>query len=333
MVKVKASLKKLQFSLGIKPMVHKSDESPDLYIPKGYKAVCLISADFEMAWASRYSKNSKKPLEKSIKDGELTRRNMPIILDICDKYNIPVTWATVGHLFLQKCQIDNGVKHNDLPRLPHFENDFWKFDQGDWFDYDPCTDVQTSPAWYAPDLIKDIISRKTRHEIGCHTFSHIDCRDSVCSDDTFDAEIQKCITLAGESGIELKSFVHPGHTIGHWDNLKNAGFTNFRTEVDDSLRNPERHASGLWNFKNTAQIDEEAGWSAEDSAAKFCKIIDKAINSKTVCNLWFHPQIKSAEFVKHVFGRLMKHLHERSEEIRVLTMGEYADYLNERNHG
>ena len=326
---IKAFLKKLEFSCGIKPKVNKGNIPHVKFIPNTYKAVCLISADFEMAWASRYTKGAKQPLEKAIKDGELTRRNLPVILDICDKYNIPVTWATVGHLFLEKCSIVDGIKHPDIHRLPYFENDFWKFDKGDWFDYDPCTNYQTSPAWYAPDLINDILSRKTKHEIGCHTFSHIDCRDSVCSDDSFNAEINKCIALAGESGVNLKSFVHPGHTIGHLNNLKEMGFTSYRTERDDSLGYPERHESGLWNFINTAQIDEEAGWSAEDSAKKFCQIIDKAIKTKTICNLWFHPQIKSVEFVNHVFGKLVKHLHDREKDIWVVTMSEYADFLNE----
>ena len=45
-------------------------------------------------------------------------------------------------------------------------------DEGDWFKADPCTNLQTDPNWYAPDLIKLIRDSKVKHEIGSHTFSH-----------------------------------------------------------------------------------------------------------------------------------------------------------------
>ena len=202
--------------------------------------------------------------------------NIPKILDLCDKYNIPITWATVGHLFLEKCKRENGLPHSNIKRLPYFENKYWKFDNGDWFQNDPCSNWKDAPEWYAPDLIKDILSRKVNHEIGCHTFSHIDCRDEVCSSEVFESEMLACIKLAKKYGIELKSFVHPGHTIGNLDSLVKLGFTSFRTDYRNLLGYPKKHKNGLWEFEQTAEFVYRPEWSIKYHIYRYKKIIDRS---------------------------------------------------------
>ena len=216
----RARLSKLKFALGLNPVIEKTNEDPSKYIPEGYKAVCLISADFEMAWAFRYLKDERRfDPDIAEKMGMLTRENVPIILDYCDQYNIPITWATVGHLVLKSCKKENGKKHPNIPRIPYSNSKYWDYRSGDWFDDDPCRDYKTDPAWYAPDLIDDILARKVKHEIACHSFSHIDCSDENCPAEVFEAEIKECQKLSEEKGITLKSFVHPGHQIGNLDSL------------------------------------------------------------------------------------------------------------------
>mgnify|MGYP003622244240 CR=1 FL=1 len=115
---IKAALSKLKFSAGFSPEIE-TDSDFRKYIPEPYKSVLLISADFELAWAWRYSKNkgnAKSAIEKAVSE----RKNLPKILSVCDDYNIPVTWATVGHLFLESCQKTNHIPHTDLPRPSHF---------------------------------------------------------------------------------------------------------------------------------------------------------------------------------------------------------------------
>lgn len=322
----KAQLSKLKFLLALNPVVQPQLPDAEKCFPKPYKAVCLISADFELAWASRYSKSCADPLQKAIRDGLQTRENVPKILGLCEKYQIPITWATVGHLFLDACSPENGVKHPDLPRLPFFENKYWKFDQGDWFDYDPCSDFKTAPAWYAPDLIDGILASKVKHEIGCHTFSHVDCRDSVDEGKVFEAELKKCIQVAREKGVSLSSFVHPGHTVGHLELLRKLGFSSFRSDYGDTLGYPAKHFDGLWEFKNTAGLEWRQGWSSAYHVFRYKTIIDRAIKHRRVCVLWFHPSF-NARFVDSVFPGVMQHLALRSKEIACLTHSEYAEYL------
>src|SRR5262245_48197083 len=57
-----------------------------------------ISADFEMGWGWR-----SYGLQDATRMGDKERHNVPLILRLSDEYSIPITWATVGHLFLETC--------------------------------------------------------------------------------------------------------------------------------------------------------------------------------------------------------------------------------------
>jgi len=184
---IKSNLSKLNFFLGRNPQVIKTHDWKK-FVPEPYESVITISADFELAWAPRYSKRFVNAKENALFLARRERRNLPVLLKYCDHYNIPITWATVGHLFLESCKKINGVEHPDIVQLSGYENKYWKFTGNNWFEYDPCSNYKDAPEWYAPDLIDLILKSKTLHEIGCHTFSHIDCRDEVCSDEVFRSE-------------------------------------------------------------------------------------------------------------------------------------------------
>lgn len=328
--RVKAVFSKIKFLLNLRPKILKSNLHYSKFIPSPYKTVCLISADFELAWAYRYSRSVDFSNDAATANGLQSRENVPKILKLCDAYEIPITWATVGHLFLEECNRTNDLAHPEIKRLPYFENKFWKFSSGDWFDDDPCTDYMTHPAWYCPDLIEQIIKSPVGHEIGCHTFSHIDCRDQVCSDEVFLSEINACKQAAAKYNIELKSFVHPGHQIGNLQNLFDEGFSSFRTEYGDSLAYPVKHRSGLWELKNSAIIDYRKGWTEKYHVWRYKKIIKRAIKHKKVCVLWFHPSFDPV-VVAGILPEIFKFLHLNRDRIWVTTHASYIKWLNQQN--
>lgn len=326
--KLKSLLSKVNFFLGRTPKIEKVIDYRR-FIPEPYKAVVTITADFELAWAWRYSKSVPNPLERAKKFARQERENVPQILKICEEFNIPITWATVGHLFLQGCERGSGVPHPELPRLGNFENDYWKFSGRDWFEHDPYTDYKSAPEWYCPDLIDQILNSKVKHEIGCHTFSHIDCSDAVCSKEVFDAEVELCQKLALERGVELKSFVHPGHTIGNIGNLADHGFASFQSDPGNILGYPVKHLNGLWELKRTYEFVFRIEWSVDYHIYRYKEIIERAIKNNSVCNFWFHPSC-DVILLNQVIPEIFKHLHNLKDQIVIATCESYSDFLNRK---
>lgn len=327
--KIKAYLQQLNFYLGRNPKVQKLNNWRQ-YIPEPYKAVVVISADFELSWAWQYAKNSPDPLAQASHKARLERENMPNILALCEKYNIPVTWLTVGHLFLDSCAKANGIPHPELPQLPHFENDYWKYAGNDWFENDPCTNYNADPLWYCPDLIEKIVNSKVNHEIGCHTFSHIDCRDSICSPVLFRAEIESWFQASRGFDIgKTESFVHPGHTIGNLDALVELGFTSYRTDNANILGYPRRHANGLWEFSTTLELDYFPDWTINAQINRYITILKRALRHNCAAYFWFHPSFDPL-FTQHILPTVFEWLNRHREEIWIVNKGEYVRWLNSR---
>lgn len=319
-------LKKIKFGLSLDPKIEKVRDHRR-YLPDGSKAVLIIYADFELGWAWRYSKSADRGNEYADKLGLEERKNVPAILDVCDEFGIPVTWATVGHLFLHSCVKSAGAPHPEISRLGYFDNSFWKYSGGDWFDADPCTDYIKNPGWYCPDLISRIKSSRTGHEIGCHTFSHIDCTDKICPPEVFDSEIMECKRLAEIEGINLKSFVHPAHTIGNLDGLIKHGFSSYRTDYNNILGYPEKYKNRLWQLKSTWEFVLFREWSIKYHIYRYIEILKRAIKNETVCVLWFHPSMNIG-FFENVFPEVCNFINDRRKDIHVTTAGGYTGFLD-----
>ena len=325
---LRAAAKQVKFLLNRDPLLVK-EKNWRPFIKEPYEAVVIFSADFELAWAWRYTKSSHDPLQKTLDKARLERDNMPLILEHCEKYQIPVTWLTVGHLFLESCSREGALNHAGMPRPGHFENDWWRFTGNDWYEYDPCTNYREDPLWYAPDLVKNILGSTVNHEIGSHTFSHIDCRDEVCSNELFEVEIRASLEAASGLGISsMESFVHPGHTIGHLDDLYRNGFTNFRTDYRNTLGFPVRHASGLWEFSTSLEFDLVKGWSEKQQVERFLRTFRRAFKHHTLAYTWFHPSMNPV-MARNVMPKVFEWLDAHRDRIWIVTQGEYIQWLNE----
>ncbi|MFW5720823.1 MAG: polysaccharide deacetylase, partial [Bacteroidota bacterium] len=160
-------------------------------------------------------------------------------------------------------------------------------------------------------------------------FSHIDCRDEGCSDEVFRAEINKCQELANEKNINLKSFVHPAHTIGNLDNLAELGFTNFRTDYANILGYPLKHKNGLWEFQQTMELTWYDYWSIQYQIKRYKKIIDRAIKSNTVCYFWFHPSM-DRRIITDIIPSVFQYLNKLNNKIWITSSKNYTNWLNEK---
>jgi peptidoglycan/xylan/chitin deacetylase (PgdA/CDA1 family) len=326
-VSLRSFLSKLNFLLGRKPKVLAySEESLNKFIPSPYRAVLIISCDFELAWAWRFAKQLNCDLEKAKEIARQERRNIPIILDLCERFNIPITWAILGHLFLENCSRKENKAHTSLVQPNYFENKYWKFDSGEWFGHDPCCLWKEAPEWYAPDLIEKITKSQTKHEIGCHTFSHISCQQEVCSRELLRKEIKECKALASKYKINLNSFIFPGNFIGNLAVLKEEGFTSYRIEKD-VLGLPVKDEYGLWQFPTTAEICLFSyGWNLGDYLYRYTTIIERAIKYRRLCNFWFHPSFNLIMLEK-ILPEIFKFIDDNRNKIWVITQRDYVEWL------
>lgn len=316
----------LLYFFKIKPTVNRLVKSPF------NKGIIVLSADFEMAWAFRYSKTKSDFAEKL---GLKERENVPRLLNFFDKYRIPVTWATVGHLFLENCNKASGsIPHPQMVRPPFFDNQNWSYKANDWYQHDPCTNFNESPAWYAPDLIQQIVNAEVVHEIGCHTFSHIDCSHDNCPPELFRSELNACIELGNRKNLILKSMVFPGGTHGNYSILKQLGFTNYRKSTRYHIDLPIIDKDGLVLIPSSYNIGKsQHGFSAKQHIRMAKSFIQKASHERMVAHLWFHPSMDDW-YISNVLPDILGYIQTlvKDGSVEVLTMGQLADRILEKNH-
>ena len=252
---MKSRLTQLAYIFSRKPFVRKSDVPMENRFPGGkFKGGMIISADFELGWAWRYSKTRPFPDKMS----KQARENFPNIIEMLDKNSIPITFATVGHLFLESCKEGD---HDWMEKIPHFD-DHWRFTEGEWFDCDPYTSWKKAPNWYAPDLVKIIQNAQTKHEISTHTFTHIDFSDKNCPPQVAEDEIKACIDAMKPYGLKPESIVFPGGTYGNIDVVKKMGIKIYRRNVDVDLAYPYYDDKGLFVTPTSMAFAKEHNWSA-----------------------------------------------------------------------
>ncbi len=275
-----------------------------------------------MSWAWR----GRDP-DAAMWRGVQERANMPVLLKMLDDFSIPITWATVGHLFLESCTRScSGLAHANMPR-PR-ANDRWT---GDWYLHDPCSDWTRDPLWYAPDLVQQIVDAKMDHEIGTHTFSHINFSDRCSTPDLVHREIESCAGAMRPFGVTPRSLVFPHNIMGHsyLPLLAEDGIVAVRHR-DDRIRcsYPERTPSGVYKIYESMNMRSARHY---DYLEKVRIFVEKAMERRAAYSLWLHPSDPSELFEDHLC-RILHYFdnEQRSGNIWVATMGDLAAYCEAR---
>jgi len=313
---------KKNFAPGVLPPIRCFDGVEITPFRGGAQASATISADFEIAWAFR-GRSDQERLQR----GVTCRRNVPYILRILEETGIPITWATVGHLFLERCQHGpSGFAHEDMLRPP--KNLRW---DGDWYRHDPCTDWETDPHWYAPDLIQLIRSSKVKHEIGSHSFSHIDFSEDTSTRELVEQELGACIKVMAPYGLRLRSLVYPFNNMGHHylDSIGGLGLTAVRhRDKKVRLSYPERTSSGVYKLYESMNLRQAKPYNYIDKAVMF---MEEACSRQAAYHIWFHPSDPMDVFVGEFFGIIRSMAEFRQQgKLWVATMGDLAAYCEAR---
>lgn len=150
-----------------------------------------------------------------------TRKVIPQMLTLFAKHETAVTWATVGALF---CKTRAELEHH----LAGSRQAWWLDRVG------VGKNEESDPLHFAPSLIEEI-RRVPQQEIASHTFSHLECRDSV-SVKLAEADFQACRAVDSQ----MTSLVFPRNVYSSrfLRAAKNAGFANFRANPNVTYWRP-----------------------------------------------------------------------------------------------
>lgn len=320
----------------------------------GRMGVFVLSLDTEIAWGAF----DRGGLSRYRRHYDNVRPVVERLLALLDRYEIPATWAFVGHLLLDHCERSpDGTTHPDILRPSY------RWYPHDWHHLDPGTDVERDPWWYGPDLLDMVLRASVQHEIGTHTFSHIIAGDPDCTREIFRSQLVACIELHRARGLDLTSIVYPRNKIAFLDVLPELGFTAYRggeTQwyaslsprlnkaahlLDRSLAlTPPTYALDALIEGRLTNIPSSMFYMARDGTRRLVPIqsrvrqahrgLTRAVERGELFHLWFHPFNLASD--PRLFDGLEEVLRNADSlrnagNLRVLTMRQTAELVNPMN--
>ena len=271
------------------------------------KGIFTISIDYESAWGYADHDLSNTDKERIRGEAAITRR----LIELFEKYNVPATWAIVGHLFERGCTWDNDTPHPEYPRPIH------KDEKRDWFAEHPPKNEYTDPLWFDVDnLVSDIARSPVGHELASHGYAHIMYGEDTTNREAVMADLANLGRVNRIHDVPFTSFVFPRNIEGYHRMIKVNGFTAYRgvspkwndrhTGSKRRLTNlldyylpsavtfvPKVTIHGLINIPDSMLLLGRNGPRKlilpSVMVRKAKKGLKKAARRKEVFHLWFHP--------------------------------------------
>lgn len=286
-----------------------------------------ITFDTELIWGS-LDHLTPPEFERRYPD---VRRAIRGIIRLLQAYEIPATWAVVGHLFLPRCVRDeHGNAHPTIVR-PAAGSSAER-----WYRADPGSSRQLDPLYYGDDLLDALTACRVPQEIGCHSFFHAPYDDPAMTAEVVRSELAECRRVATLRGINLTSFVFPRNREAHHDALQAEGFTAYRGAdptwhasiagsagriahlVDQAMAIappvslPSETLPGLWNIPGSMLLLHTSGLRrAIPMKLRVAKVragLRRAVQEGRVFHLWTHPFnfASNAPFMLEVLERTLR---------------------------
>jgi hypothetical protein len=188
-------------------------------------------------------------------------------------------------------------------------------------------------AMHDRSLFKQIVTSKIEHDIGIHTFSHLNFSDNGYHIDEIREDISRCI-LSLNMTHRPTSFIFPWNREKHWDLLRDLGFIVYRGKVEGVRTiGPPTYLNALWNIPETYYLNERS----IDEVPIICSIIDIAIGFHGVFHLWSHPWNLHKDgdvhyYLQNVVQPIMEHIvnQKAMNKLWICTMQELAYYCETR---
>ncbi|WP_312912556.1 polysaccharide deacetylase family protein [Natronosalvus caseinilyticus] len=290
----------------------------------------VVSVDAELGWG--FLDLHPPPADRI----ERCRRGWHALREAFEAYDVPATWAVVGHLMLEDCD----GRHVDHPA------------PAGWFERER-TDWKDRPDLrFGPDLVRSVLESPVDHEFASHSFSHVLFGAPSTDRELARAEFERALDLADEWGLECSSFVYPRNNVGHRAALAEAGFTAYRgrTSTPEGFRavletglggrsvlvEPTVDEHGLVNvpaslfcfgFESVARTVAESVWT-DPMVVTARRAIDQAVaaDDDRLCHLWLHPNNLTTDRDDERMRAILAYIDQqrRETDLTVETMDEVA---------
>ncbi|WP_254524307.1 polysaccharide deacetylase family protein [Natrinema caseinilyticum] len=293
----------------------------------------VISLDAELGWG--FHDLPEPPIERV----ESGRRGWKSMLELLEEFDVPATWAVVGHLMLEDC--DGGHAAYPAP--------------DGWFDRERTDWADREDLRFGRDLVRGVLESDADHELASHSFSHVLFGRPETDRELAVAELERCGELAAEWDRSIDSFIYPRNDIGHRDVLAEYGITAYRGAsptrdgvrgvFDSAIRDrsmlvaPTVDEYGLVNvpasmflfgFEGAARTVAESIW--EDPMVVLARRgIDEAARTDGLFHMWLHPNNLTHQRDDRRMRAILSHLERRRTEtdLTVETMAGVAGRITE----
>ncbi|MEH6538366.1 MAG: polysaccharide deacetylase [Psychroserpens sp.] len=162
----------------------------------------VISLDYEIHWGVF----DKKTVDEYRENLENVGKVIDRLLEMSDKYNVKITFSTVGFLFAEdKTDLFKYIPENKPTYLIEKFSPYPLLES-------IGNNEKEDPFHYALSRIKQI-KANGNHEIGTHTFCHFYCHEHGQTVEQFDDDLKSAINIAKPLDIDIKSIVFPRNMI------------------------------------------------------------------------------------------------------------------------
>lgn len=162
------------------------------------QGIFTISLDFELHWGS-FDKRDRQAREACYKN---TLQVVPKMLELFARYDVHVTWATVGSLFAE-----NQQEWETL--APSIEPDYVveKLSPYKWVRQHGMSSQYKWAHFAAKEVA--MITEYPGQELATHTFSHYYCLEQQRNKMAFDADLKAAAKAAKKYNATMRSLVFP----------------------------------------------------------------------------------------------------------------------------
>lgn len=271
------------------------------------KGCLVISLDYELMWGIH---------DVGTKDvyGKSNIANVPQVIDrllqLFGKYNVHVTFATVGMLM---CRGKEDLLSNKPSRLPSYE-DATRSPYGKGLIENIQEDEHS--LFFQPDIV-DKLNNTEGVEIGTHTFSHYYCWEKGQTLEQFDADIKTAVDVAKKRGINITSIVFPKNQVSldYLNLCAKYGINNYRGNADNFFSESQTLFGKLKN--------------------KFCRFFDSYWNIGGMTTVPYasmaeHPtlfNIKASRFVRP-YSKTLAYF----DPLRLRRISKELEYAGQNKH-